>query len=57
MRPQAILAQAFHSATCHVQRSERGPAGETAVDRFLDTGVGVKVSADKFFFRPHAKGC
>ena len=60
-RPQAIAAtgfpqpcgrrpfptQAFHAATCHVQRSERGPAGETAVDRFLDTGVGLKASAKK----------
>ena len=60
-RPQAIAAtgfpqpcgrrsfptQAFHAATCHVQGSDRGPAGETAVDRSLDTGVGLKASAKK----------
>ena len=27
--------------------SDWGPAGETAVDRFLDTGVGLKASAKK----------
>ena len=27
--------------------SDRGPAGETAVDRSLDTGVGLKASAKK----------
>ena len=60
-RPQAIAVtgflqprgrrsfptQAFHAATCHVQGSDRIPAGETAVDRFLDTGVGLKASAKK----------
>ena len=60
-RPQAIAAtgfpqpcgrrsfptQACHAATCHVQGSDRGPAGETAVVRSLVTGVGVKASAKK----------
>ena len=45
--------------------SDRGPAGETAVDRSLDTGVGLKASAKKDevslpqtgpFFRWHEKG-
>ena len=27
--------------------SDRGPAGETAVDRSLDAGVGLKASATK----------
>ena len=44
---RSFPTQAFHAATCHVQGSDRGPAGETAVDRFLDTGVGVKASDKK----------
>ena len=44
---RSFRTQAFHAATCHVQGSDRGPAGETAVDRSLDTGVGLKTSAKK----------
>ena len=39
--------QAFHAATCHVQWSDWGPAGETAVDRFLVTGAGLEASAQE----------
>ena len=44
---RSFRAQAFHAATCHVQGSDRSLAGETAVDCFLDTGVGLKASAKK----------
>ncbi len=60
-RSQAIAATGFaqpcgrrsfrtlgsHAATCHVQRSDRGPAGETAVDRSLVTGVGMKNAVEQ----------
>ena len=36
-----------HAASCHVQESGWGPVGESAVDRSLDTGVGLKASAMK----------
>ena len=42
-----FLTQALHAATCHVHGSNRSPVGETAVDRFLGTGVGLKASAKK----------
>ena len=44
---RSFRTQAVHAATCHVQGSDWGPAGETAVDRSLDTGVGLKASATK----------
>ena len=44
---RSFRAQAFHAATCHVQGSDRSPAGEIAVDRFLDTGDGLQASAKK----------
>ena len=60
-RPQAIAVTGFlqprgrrsfptrgrRSFPTHVQGSDRSPAGETAVDRFLDMGVGLKTSAKK----------
>ena len=42
-----LQPQAFHAATYHVQGSDRCPAGETAVDRFLDMGGSLKASAKK----------
>ena len=47
-RPQPQAPQRYHRpASADVQGSDRGPAGETAVDRSLDTGVGPKASAKK----------
>ena len=37
--------------------SDWGPAGETAVDRFLDTGVGLKASANKDIVAAEAIPC